>query len=113
MVVSFAVFDFACGSSGCLLWLRVVVVSCGWSEKTDNPHLTGWEKTCPRNGAFLWFDAGLNRVNQETPEIEVSSSKKCAGLFLPTVVSPTFLFEVPRCVQTALPGFPCLRVVLE
>ena len=28
-VVSFVVLDFACGSSGCVLWLRVVVVCCG------------------------------------------------------------------------------------
>ena len=31
MVVRFVVLDFACGSSGCVLWLRVVVVvvCCG------------------------------------------------------------------------------------
>ena len=29
MVVSLMVLDFACGSSGCVLWLCVVVVCCG------------------------------------------------------------------------------------
>ena len=29
MVMSFVVLAFACGSSGCVLWLCVVVVWCG------------------------------------------------------------------------------------
>ena len=35
MLVSFVVLDFACGSSGCVLWLCVVVVCVLWLCAVD------------------------------------------------------------------------------
>ena len=44
MVVSLMVLDFACGSSGCVLWLCVVVVCCGCAL---------WLCVC--RGCVLWL----------------------------------------------------------